>query len=86
MFSVIGFIVVWVIATTIMAMVINTIRAKDGVNLNDPVTAFLKGFISGPIGVLAGLSPRSLATGECTPLIMGGVIGTIAAYNVYYSI
>ncbi len=86
MFSVIGFIVVWVIATIIMAMVINTIRAKSGTNLNDPITAFLKGFSLGPIGVLAGLNPRSLATGEGTPLIMGGVIGTIVAYNVYQAI
>jgi len=86
MLSIIGFIIVWVIANIVVAMVINTIRAKNGTNLNDPITAFLKGFSLGPISVLAGLSPKSQATGEGTPLIIGGVIGTIVAYNVYYSL
>ena len=81
MFSVIGFIVAWVIGTMMMAMVINTARAKKGINLNDPTSAFLKGFSLGPFGVFVGLF-----SGEGAPHVMGGVVGTIVAYNVYHLI
>lgn len=86
MLSVIGFIVVWVISIMIVAMIINTMRVKNGSNINDSTTAFFKGFTLGPIGILAGISPSSLATGEGVPLILGGIAGTVVAYNVYHAI
>lgn len=69
-----------------MAMILNAIRAKDGENLNDPTTAFLEGFIFGPIGILSGLNPREQALGRGTPRIIGGAVGTIVAYFLFQAI
>lgn len=82
----IGFISAWVIGAVVMALVINTIRAKDGANLNDPTTAFLEGVILGPIGILSGLDPKQRALGRGTPRIVGGVVGSLAAYGVYQAL
>ncbi len=69
-----------------MAMVINTIRVGRDGNLNDSTTAFLEGFAFGPIGILSGLNPREQAIGRGTPRIIGGTVGTIAAYFLYQAI
>lgn len=69
-----------------MAMVINTIRAGRDANLNDSTTAFLEGFAFGPIGILSGLNPQEHAIGRGTPRMIGGTVGTIAAYFLYKAI
>lgn len=86
MLGIIGFIVIWVVGTLIAAMIINTIRANDGTNLNDSMTAFLEGVTFGPIGILSGLDPKQQALGKGTPRIVGGIVGTLAAYGIYQAL
>jgi hypothetical protein len=86
MLGIIGFIVIWVVGTLIAAMIINTIRAKDGGNINDSTTAFLEGVTFGPIGILSGLDPKQQALGRGAPRIFGGIVGTLAAYGVYQAL
>ena len=82
----IGFISAWVIGAVVMALVINAIRAKDGANFNDPTTAFLEGVIFGPIGILSGLDPKQRALGRGKPRIVGGIVGSLAAYGIYQAL
>lgn len=79
----IGFVVAWVVVTTIISMIINTIRARNETSINDNFTAFCEGFVWGPIGILSGLDPRERVMGRATPKLIGGVVGTITAYNVF---
>jgi hypothetical protein len=83
MLSIIGFIVSWVIGAVVIAMVINTIRAKDGASLTDSTTAFMEGVTFGPIGILSGLDPKQQALGKGMPRIVGGIVGTLTAYGIY---
>ncbi len=86
MLKVIGFVVVWLISAVLLAMVINTMRAKKGQNINDSTTAFFEGFIWGPIGVLAALDPKERAIGRSTPKLLGGIVGCIVAYNIFVAL
>jgi hypothetical protein len=86
MLGIIGFIVIWVVGALIAAMIINTIRAKDGGNINDAATAFLEGVTFGPIGILSGLDPKQQALGRGAPRIFGGIVGTVAAYVIYQAL
>lgn len=83
MISALGFTASWIVFNIILSMFINTARAKNGVNLNDAITAFLGGFTWGPIGIISGLDPNEQKTGRGFPKIIGGIAGTVVGYSVY---
>jgi hypothetical protein len=80
MLSLIGFIVLWPICTTILVMIFNTCRAKLGININDNFTQLLQGVVLGPLGILFGLFPFNLL------FFLGGCSGTYWAYKIYQAL
>lgn len=83
MLKLVGFVVLWIIGVTVAVMVINTVRARRGSTLNDWTTTFFEGFVFGPVGILSAFGPRERATGRTTPRLLGGIVGCVAAYNLY---
>ena len=82
----IGFIVVWVIGATILAMLINFARAKRGETIDDSTTAFMEGLVWGPVGILSALNPSARAKGKAGPQLFGGLVSTAAGYWIYTSL
>lgn len=83
MLQVIGFIIVWPIACTILGMLINLARARSDFGIVDRFTFFMQGFAFGPFGIIASLSPEAKLRGTSTPLFWGGISGSICAYIIY---
>lgn len=75
------FSVLWVIVALALAGVINTVRAKQGVNLNDGLTRFMTGYALGPIGFLAALHPGNVHGRG--PQIFGSLVGTVGAVILF---
>lgn len=86
MLKVITVILIWPIACLLATMVINTLRAKSGANVNDAATAFMQGFMFGPIGILAALNPAAQIEGKAGPLAFGGIAGTVVVVVILLSL
>lgn len=82
MLAFIGLTIAWVLGLLIFSLVLNTIRAKNGAQINDGVTAFLQGAMFGPIGILASFSPQTQTINRGA-MGIGGLIGTIIFINIY---
>ncbi len=80
MLSIIGFSAVWIIANLFIRMLL--VRITNGL-VSDAFADFNRGFTLGPLGVLLGLRPSSLAEGQWLPLTTGGAIGSFVAYHLY---
>jgi hypothetical protein len=86
MLMLIGLMVVWVIGGMVAGMLINTVRASQGVNINDGMTVFLQAFSFGPIGALGAFSDDAKLKGRSSYMLAGGVSGTLAFLAVYQNL
>jgi peptidoglycan/LPS O-acetylase OafA/YrhL len=86
MLAFIGLAIVWVIGVMIAGMVIMYMRASDLNNSQDPLAAFIQGFMFGPIGVLAAFGPIHKSRENRILMVLGGVAGTFTFLEVYESI
>ena len=86
MLKLLGFIVAWPISVLVITMILNTARAKAGVHVNDPLTAFLQGMIFPPLAILGSLSPEARASGKSMPMLLGGCVGTVAATLLFRAV
>ncbi|HIF75747.1 MAG TPA: hypothetical protein EYG31_02100 [Porticoccaceae bacterium] len=82
MIALIGLAVIWVIGVVIAMMIVNSIRASNGANIQDGLTAFSQGFAFGPISVVAAFGPMT-RTNNRGAMAVGGIVGTIAFIYTY---
>lgn len=83
MLKLLGFIVAWPIFWLVVSMIINTNRARAGAHINDAFTVFMQGMILPPFAMLGAFSPEATNSGKTVPMLLGGVVGTIAAVSLY---
>lgn len=83
MLHLVGFIVLWIVGVVIVTMIVNTVRARRGSDLNDSTTHFCQGFAFGPIGILSAFGPRERLTGRTVPRLIGGIVGSVVAYKLW---
>ena len=83
MIAFIGLAVVWVIGVMVLGMAIMYIRASDLNNSQDPLAAFIQGFMMGPIGVLAAFGPIHKSTENRILMAVGGIAGTFTFLEIY---
>jgi hypothetical protein len=83
MLNFIGFVIVWPIACLFFAMIVNTARARNGTDVVDYFSLFMKGFTLGPFAILGSFSPQAQTKGTAAPLFWGGLVGTILASSLY---
>lgn len=86
MLKLLGFIVAWPISLLVITMVLNTVRAKAGVHINDHLTLFMQGMVFPPFAILGSLSREASASGKRVPMLLGGFAGTIAAILLYRAV
>jgi hypothetical protein len=67
-------------------MVINTLRAKNGVNINDWFTVLMQSIITGPIAILGAFSPEAKLHGKTIPMMLGGIIGIFIFISIYQAL
>ena len=75
--------VTWVIVGLILTMVINTIRVKNGANINDWLTVLMTSIVNGPFAILGAFSQEAKLHGKTRPMLLGGIIGVIVFINIY---
>jgi hypothetical protein len=84
--SFVGLAILWVVGFLIIGSIFNTYRVKNGQDINDPVTDFVKGLALGPFAILSGLDPRSQKNGKSKGLISGGIVGMVSFFITYFSL
>jgi len=75
--------VAWVIVGLILTMAINTLRVKNGANINDWLTVLMTSIINGPIAILGAFSHEAKLHGKTGPMLLGGIIGIVVFVNIY---
>ena len=82
----IGFTAIWIVGFLIIGSIINTSRAKSGVDINDFLTGFITGLALGPFAVMSGFDPRQQNSKKSKGLIPGGVVGVILFSSAYFNL
>ena len=82
----IGFTAIWIVGFLIIGSIINTSRAKSGVDINDFLTGFITGLALGPFAVMSGLDPRRQSNKKSKGLIPGGIVGMILFISAYLNL
>jgi|TARA_B110000977_G_scaffold126637_1_gene161906 hypothetical protein len=82
----IGFTAIWIIGFLIIGFIINTNRAKSGVDINDFLTGFITGLALGPFAVMSGFDPRRQNSKKSKGLIPGGIVGMILFFSTYFNL
>lgn len=77
-----GFVIAWWLVCQIAAMAINAWRARSGAHINDRLSAFMIGFGTGPLAIMAAFYPHTINPFKGS-LALGGLVGSLTAWRVF---
>ena len=80
----IGFVVAWPIVMLILTYIVNTIRVKMGMKINDPLSVFMMAMILPPAALLGSMSIEARVARKTRPMFWGGAFGLALAIYVYF--
>ena len=86
MLEVVGFIVLWPIFWLVVGFAVNMLRAREGIDLRDGLSAFLQAMVLPPFAILGSFSPQARASGQSSGMFWGGVVGTALAIYIFLEI